>query len=122
MATVTTNFDVNTGLPLGGGSGASTTSSISGVNTITKLLLKDHLGSMTAEATIIGSVDAAGRVTVGSVSVIANGIVVHGFGPWGRAWRCAARKKRSACALRVPQASDRRMQSGGLARRVRAMV
>jgi len=85
VATVTTNFDVNTGLPLGGGSGASTTSSISGVNTITKLLLKDHLGSMTAEATIIGSVDAAGRVTVGSVSVIANGIVVHGFGPWGNA-------------------------------------
>jgi RHS repeat-associated protein len=94
VATITTNFDVASGLPVasvpGVGSVTNSTSAISGLNTVTKLVLKDHLGSMTAEATIRGTVDGAGRVTVGSVSVIANGVVVHGFGPWGNARNSAS--------------------------------
>jgi RHS repeat-associated protein len=85
VATVTTHFDVSTGLPMIGAGLTAQTASISGLNTVTKLVLKDHLGSMTAEAMITGSVDATGKLIVGSVSVIANGVVVHGFGPWGNA-------------------------------------
>jgi hypothetical protein len=86
VATVTTNFDVNTGQPLFVSAGAiNTPSSISGVNTVTKLLLKDHLGSMVAEVTISGSVNAQGQVTAGTVSIVANSLNVHGFGPWGNA-------------------------------------
>jgi hypothetical protein len=85
VATVTTNYDVNTGLAVGGGSGINTASSVSGLNTITKLLLKDHLGSMVAEVTITGNVNAAGQLTAGTVSIVANTFNVHGFGPWGNA-------------------------------------
>jgi RHS repeat-associated protein len=55
---------------------------------VTKLLLKDHLGSMVAEVAITGTVNASGQVT--SVSVVANGIVVHGFGPWGNTRNAAS--------------------------------
>jgi RHS repeat-associated protein len=82
VATVTTNYDVATGLATGGGSGINTTSPISGANTITKLLLKDHLGSMVAEVTITGALSAR---QVSSVSLVANTFNVHGFGPWGNA-------------------------------------
>jgi RHS repeat-associated protein len=85
VATVTTNYDVGTGLATGGGSGINTSSPISGANTVTKLLLKDHLGSMVAEVTITGSVNAQGQVTAGTVAIVANTFNVHGFGPWGNA-------------------------------------
>jgi RHS repeat-associated protein len=89
VATVTTNFDVNTGQPLFVSAGAiNTPSSISGVNTVTKLLLKDHLGSMVAEVTISGSVNAQGQVT--AVSIVSNSLNVHGFGPWGNARNSAS--------------------------------
>ncbi len=65
------------------------TAPISGANTITKLLLKDHLGSMVAEVTITGSV-VAGQVVAGSVAIIASGVNVHGFGPWGNARNAAS--------------------------------
>jgi RHS repeat-associated protein len=83
VATVTTNYDVSTGLPVVGAGLTAQTAPLSGFNTATKLLLKDHLGSMVAEVAITGTVNASGQAT--SVSVVANGIVVHGFGPWGNA-------------------------------------
>ncbi len=67
VATVSTQFDPNTGLPV---TQASVTN-LSGITTVTKLLLKDHLGSMVAEFTLTSS--------------NAGTLVVHGFGPWGNA-------------------------------------
>ncbi len=90
VATVTTNFDVNTGLPVVGAGLTAQTAPLSGFNTVTKLLLKDHLGSMVAEVTITGSVNAAGQVTAGTVSIVANTFNVHGFGPWGNARNAAS--------------------------------
>ncbi len=98
VATVTTNFDVNTGLPLASATSfGAVTSDISGKFTTTKLLLKDHLGSMVAEVLITGSVDASGKVVAGSVVAStalslgsSNPVIVHGFGPWGNARNAAS--------------------------------
>ena len=100
VATVTTNYDVNTGAATAGpvsGNGPFP-SSISGLNTWTRVLMKDHLGSMVAEALIEGNLDAAGavvpsslKISVSSVFIGGQGVVntpqffVHGFGPWGNA-------------------------------------
>jgi RHS repeat-associated protein len=83
VATVATNYDVLTGLPIVGAGLTAQTASISGTNTVTKLLLKDHLGSMVAEVTLTGSMNPQGQVT--AVSIVASSLNVHGFGPWGNA-------------------------------------
>ncbi|MBC7710691.1 MAG: RHS repeat-associated core domain-containing protein [Rhizobacter sp.] len=81
VATVTTNFDAITGIPLAqlptAQNGFDVSSNNSGVNTVTKLILKDHLGSMVAEITLEGSPQAP-TVQVSMLSI-------HGFGPWGNA-------------------------------------
>jgi RHS repeat-associated protein len=40
---------------------------------------------MVAEVTISGSVNLQGQVTAGTVTIVANSLNVHGFGPWGNA-------------------------------------
>jgi RHS repeat-associated protein len=82
-ATVSTNYNVSTGAPLAQ-TGTNVTSPISGPLTLTKLALKDHLGSMVAEVTITGALNAAGQVSSVSLPGV-NALVVHGFGPWGNA-------------------------------------
>jgi RHS repeat-associated protein len=82
-ATVSTNYNVTTGAPLAQ-TGTNVTSPISGPLTLTKLALKDHLGSMVAEVTITGALNAAGQVSAVSLPGV-NALVVHGFGPWGNA-------------------------------------
>jgi RHS repeat-associated protein len=77
VATVSTNFDAVTGLPLVGAAQAATTSNNSGLNTVTQLILKDHLGSMVAEITLGG--------TATNPVVLLNTHSIHGFGPWGNA-------------------------------------
>ena len=77
IATVTTTFDPNTGQA----QQVASVTDVSGNNTVTRILLKDHLSSMVAEFTI----------TAGSGSVASAGsMVVHGFGPWGNARNAAA--------------------------------
>jgi len=68
---ITTYFDPITGLAVVGAGIAAQTTSLSGPNTITQLILADHLGSMVAEFTMTST-------TTGT-------LVVHGFGPWGNA-------------------------------------
>ena len=78
-ATVSTVFDVNTGLPVAQNNIATgnVSTAQSGTDTVTKLILKDHLGSMVAEITLAG--------TAASPSVNIATLVIHGFGPWGNA-------------------------------------
>ena len=76
-ASVTTSFDAGTGQPLAQNLGANVTSNNSGGNTVTKLILKDHLGSMVAEITLGG--------TAASPTVLVSSLTIHGFGPWGNA-------------------------------------
>jgi RHS repeat-associated protein len=76
-ATVSTSFEVSTGLPVAQNLGANISSDQSGSNTVTKLVLKDHLGSMVGEITLAG--------TPVSPSVNIATLVIHGFGPWGNA-------------------------------------
>jgi hypothetical protein len=83
VATVTTSFDAN-GNPLAyanSNSPVNDTSTVSGVLSVTKLLIKDHLGSMIAEVTIGGSPSAPTAYFLSNYS----SMVVHGFGPWGNA-------------------------------------
>ena len=75
IATVTTNFDAITEAPVVGAGQAANTTNLSGITTVTKLLLKDHLGSMVAEFTLTSA-------TTGTLAV-------HGFGPWGNARNAA---------------------------------
>jgi RHS repeat-associated protein len=56
---------------------ATNASSNSGALSVTKLILKDHLGSMVAEIALTG--------TGAAPSVNATTLAVHGFGPWGNA-------------------------------------
>ena len=81
VATVTTSFDAVTGIPLTqhptAQNGFDVSSNNSGVNTVTKLILKDHLGSMVAEITLGGTPQAP--------TVRVNTLSIHGFGPWGNA-------------------------------------
>ena len=81
VATVTTNFAAITGTPLtqpaAAQNGFDVSSNNSGVNTVTKLILKDHLGSMVAEITLGGTPQAP--------TVAVNLLSTHGFGPWGNA-------------------------------------
>ena len=86
VATVTTNFDAITGVPLAqlptAQNGFDVSSNNSGVNTVTKLILKNHLGSMVAEITLGGTPQAP--------TVAVNMLSIHGFGPWGNARNAAA--------------------------------
>lgn len=77
IATVTTTFDANTGQAVVDTAQTANTSNLSGLNTITKVLLKDHLGSMVAEITLGGTPSAP--------VIVVNSLTVHGFGPWGNA-------------------------------------
>ena len=49
--------------------------SLSGNTAVTRIVLKDHLGSMVAEVVIVGT---PGAPALG-------GVTLHGFGPWGNA-------------------------------------
>jgi len=49
--------------------------SLSGNTAVTRIVLKDHLGSMVAEVVILGTPGAAAL----------GGVTLHGFGPWGNA-------------------------------------
>ena len=82
IATVTTYFDPNTGLPVVGSGQGGSTADLSGSTTVTKLLIKDHLGSMVAEVIVVGTPGAP---------TMAGSIQIHGFGPWGNARNLAAR-------------------------------
>ena len=86
VATVSTSFDAITGIPLAqlptAQNGFDVSSNNSGVNTVTKLILKDHLGSMVAEITLGG--------TPSNPVVLINTLSIHGFGPWGNARNAAA--------------------------------
>ena len=82
IATVTTYFDPNTGLPVVGSGQGGSTADLSGSTTVTKLLIKDHLGSMVAEVVVVGTPGAP---------TMAGSIQIHGFGPWGNARNLAAR-------------------------------
>ncbi len=82
IATVTTYFDPNTGLPITGAGQGGNTANLSGSTTVTKLLIKDHLGSMVAEVIVVGTSGAP---------TLAGSIQIHGFGPWGNARNLAAR-------------------------------
>lgn len=77
VATVNTSFDANTGVPLVQNSGSSVSNSQSGVNTVTRLVFRDHLGSVVGEITLSG--------TVAVPTVIAGSFTVRGYGPWGNA-------------------------------------
>jgi len=77
IATVTTNYDPNTGQA----QPAANATDLSGSNTVTRILLKDHLGSMVAEFTITAA--SGNTATAGT-------ILVHGFGPWGNARNAAS--------------------------------
>ena len=77
IATVTTNFDALSGQAIVDAAQTANTANLSGLNTITKILLKDHLGSMVAEITLGGTPSAP--------VIVVNSLTVHGFGPWGNA-------------------------------------
>ena len=81
VATVTTNFDALTGAPVVDAAQTANTTNLSGTTTITKLLLKDHLGSMVAEFII---------TTASGNTATAGTLVVHGLGPWGNARNAAS--------------------------------
>jgi hypothetical protein len=100
VATVTTNFDPTSGQAVVGEGQTAQIFPVSGVNTITKLLLKDDSGSMVAEVTISGSVNAQGQVTAGTVAIVANSLNVHGFGPWGNARNGLNSDQRAGAHLR----------------------
>lgn len=85
VATVTSTFDTVTGFALPQNTGTNVSSAVSGSNTVTRLLMKDHLGNMVAEVTLAGSMDGVGQVATGSVSIIGSTWAIHGFGPWGNA-------------------------------------
>ena len=86
VATVSTSFDAVTGVPLAQPGTAQNvfdvSSNNSGTNTVTKLILKDHLGSMVAEITLGG--------TPANPVVLVNTLSIHGFGPWGNARNAAS--------------------------------
>ena len=89
IATVTTYFDPNTGLPVVGSGQGGSTADLSGSTTVTKLLIKDHLGSMVVEVIVVG---APGAPTM------AGSIQIHDFGPWGNARNQATSYAESDCS------------------------
>ena len=84
VATVKTMFSPDTGYRVAfanSNSPENNTSAHSGPATLTKLILKDHLGSMVAEVTLSGTV--ASPVVWTQTNY--NSLLIHGFGPWGNA-------------------------------------
>ncbi len=69
-------------MPVVGSGQSGNTANLSGSTTVTKLLIKDHLGSMVAEVVVVGTPGAP---------TMAGSILIHGFGPWGNARNLAAK-------------------------------